>query len=70
MLVDALLRRRFTADGVVAGFALVLYLISALAVLQLFIAARRLNVGELFPWAVLMLFLWTAVQWFRHRKAA
>ena len=68
MLVDALLRRRFTADGVVAATALTLYLVSAVAVIHLFVTARQLNVRQLFPWAVLILFVWTGIQWLRNRS--
>ncbi len=69
MLVDAMLRRRITADGLVAATALALYLVSAAGVIHLLITARPLNVREFFPWAVLILFVWTGIQWFRHRRA-
>ena len=67
MLVDAMMRRRVTADGAVAAIALCLYLVSAGAVIYFLITARPLEQQRWFAGAVILLCAWTGVQWFRYR---
>jgi cation transport ATPase len=69
MLVDAMLRRKLTADGVVAGTAIALFLAGGAAVIHVFLSAHAWSVRPFFPSAVLLLCVWTGIQWYRHRKA-
>lgn len=68
MLVEGILRRRITADAVVAVAALTLYLTSALGVIYLFVTACPLILQRLFPCAVILLMAWSGLQWFRGSR--
>jgi cation transport ATPase len=69
MVVDALLRKKITVDGLAALGALTLYALGVWGVLYLFIKTVPLALQQCFAWAVLVTCLWNGLQWFRYRTA-
>jgi cation transport ATPase len=68
MLVEGILRRRVTADAMVASGALGLYLVSAFSVVHVVVTARSSVLQGLFPWTVTLVTAWSAMQWRRHAR--
>ena len=68
MLVESLLRRCITADGLVALAAIFCYLSAVGALFYLFTTSKPLQFHGEFYWAVIASILWSAVQWFRTSK--
>jgi cation transport ATPase len=68
LLIDAILRRRVTADALVAALSLLLYLLGAAGVIYLFVTARSHQQRWAFAVEVAVLCAWNGAQWLRHRR--
>ena len=68
MIVDALLRKKWTVDGLVGMAAVLLYAMGVGAVLHLFLQPQPLALQQSFLWGVVLVCLWNGLQWLRFRK--
>ena len=67
MLVEGILLRKTTADALIALLAIGLYLASAIGVVSLFATAKPSAIPGMFHAAVILIMVWTAVQWWCQR---